>query len=144
MNLQAVTGPCYPWRSVGTRDCTTAEEIQMHRILTIAVAAIALCIGALLNAGAASAAFTENSQPLSFQSLSTATAGSATPSDSASPTGPVDPGTGETGEAKETRVDYAPYVIGAVVLAVLLAAVIVWRRRGGAGPSSKGPRRADT
>lgn len=116
----------------------------MHRILTIALAAIALCVGALLNAGAASSASPETSQPLSFHSLSTATAGSATPTDSASPTGPVDPGTGETGEAKETRVDYAPYVIGAVVVAALLAAVIVWRRSRGAGPSSKGPRRADT
>ncbi|MFE4228624.1 LuxR family transcriptional regulator [Arthrobacter sp. NPDC056886] len=46
-----------------------------------------------------------------------------------SPSGPVDPGTGESKEAKETRVDYAPYVIGAVVLVVLVASFIFWRKR---------------
>ncbi len=50
-------------------------------------------------------------------------------SPSPSPTGPVDPGTGESKEAKEARVDYAPYVIGAVVLVVLLASFIFWRKR---------------
>jgi cobalamin biosynthesis Mg chelatase CobN len=50
-------------------------------------------------------------------------------SPSPSPSGPVDPGTGETKEAKEARVDYAPYVIGAVVLVVLLACFIFWRKR---------------
>jgi cobalamin biosynthesis Mg chelatase CobN len=50
-------------------------------------------------------------------------------SPSPSPSGPVDPGTGESKEAKETRVDYAPYVIGAVVLVVLVASFIFWRKR---------------
>jgi hypothetical protein len=50
-------------------------------------------------------------------------------STSPSPSGPVDPGTGESKEAKEARVDYAPYVIGAVILVVLVASVIFWRKR---------------
>lgn len=50
-------------------------------------------------------------------------------SPSPSPSGPVDPGTGETKQAKEARVDYAPYVIGAVVLIVLIIGFIFWRKR---------------
>lgn len=48
---------------------------------------------------------------------------------SPSPSGPVDPGTGETKEAKQTRVDYAPSVIAGVVVVVLVASLIFWRRR---------------
>ena len=55
-----------------------------------------------------------------------------------SPSGPVDPGTGETKEAKETRVDYAPYVIGAVVLIVLVASFFFWRKRRISHPSKPG------
>ena len=57
---------------------------------------------------------------------------------SPSPSGPVDPGTGETKEAKEARVDYAPYVIGAVVLAVLVAGWIFWRKRRISHPTKSG------
>jgi hypothetical protein len=46
-----------------------------------------------------------------------------------SPSGPADSGTGETKESKETRVDYAPYVIGAIVVVVLVAAFFFWRKR---------------
>lgn len=116
----------------------------MHRILTLTLAAMALCAAALFPAGVASATTHQGSQPLSSQSQSADAAGAATPTGTATPPGPVDPGTGETGVAKETRVDYAPYVIAGVVAAVLLAAVLVWRRRGGAGPSSKAARRADS
>ena len=116
----------------------------MYRILTTTLAAIALFAAALLHSGVAAAATDQGSQPLTNQSQTTEAAGAATPTGTATPPGPVDPGTGETGVAKETRVDYAPYVIGGVVAAVLLAAVLVWRRRGGAGPSSRGARRADS
>lgn len=121
----------------------------MHRILTTAFAAMALGAAALLTAGVADAAPAEGIQVMSVASQTSTPSGGATPTGSASsgatPTGsasssgPVDPGTGETREAKETRVDYAPYVIGAAVVVVLVAAAVVLRRRG--GPSSKGPRR---
>jgi hypothetical protein len=121
----------------------------MHRILTTAFATLAVCAAALLTAGVAEAAPAEGIQVMSVASQTSTPSGGATPTGSASsgatPTGsasssgPVDPGTGETREAKETRVDYAPYVIGAAVVVVLVAAAVVLRRRG--GPSSKGPRR---
>lgn len=52
-----------------------------------------------------------------------------TPGGPSSPAGPADPGTGETREAKQTRVDYAPYVVGGVVLAAVAGAVALRRRR---------------
>ena len=58
-------------------------------------------------------------EPLTAQpSAGLAPAGSA-PAPSPSSSNPVDPGTGESGQAKQNRVDYAPYVIGAVVVVVL-------------------------
>jgi hypothetical protein len=54
---------------------------------------------------------------------------SASDSPTTTPSSPADAGTGETGEAKETRVEYAPYVIGGVVAVALVAALLVWRRR---------------
>ncbi|XAS62614.1 hypothetical protein ACOM2C_03765 [Pseudarthrobacter sp. So.54] len=60
-----------------------------------------------------------------------ATAASAAPTGSASTPGPVDPGTGGTPAAQETRVDCAPYVIIAAVIlaaAAAAAAAIPWRR----------------
>jgi hypothetical protein len=116
----------------------------MYRTLTTALAALALCAAALLTTGVASAAPASGIEGLTILSQTGSPSGSATPTDSASPSGPVDPGTGETREAKETRVDYTPYVVGALVIVVLLGATVVWRRRGGGGPSSKGPRRADS
>jgi hypothetical protein len=56
-------------------------------------------------------------------------------SPSPSPSNPVDSGTGETGQAKETRVDYAPYVIGAVIAVALIAALLFWRKRRISHPS---------
>jgi hypothetical protein len=50
-------------------------------------------------------------------------------SPSPSPSGPVEPGTGETKQAREPRVDYAPYFIGAVVSIVLITGFIFWRKR---------------
>ena len=60
---------------------------------------------------------------------------SSSSSPSTSPSNPVDSGTGETEEAKETRVDYAPYVIGAIVVVTLVAAVLFWRKRRISHPS---------
>jgi hypothetical protein len=114
----------------------------MRRTLTSALTALTLCAAALLTAGVAEAAPAEGLRAVSVVGQTASPSGSPTPSDAVSPSNPVDPGTGETREAKETRVDYAPYVIGALVALVLLGAVVVWRRRGGGGPSSKGPRRA--
>ncbi len=57
---------------------------------------------------------------------------------SPSPSNPVDSGTGETKESKETRVDYAPYVIGAVVVIALIAAYLFYRRRPVSHPSKPG------
>jgi hypothetical protein len=49
------------------------------------------------------------------------------PGDTAS-TGPANPGTGESSQNESTRLDYTPWVVGAVVLATLIA-VLIWRRR---------------
>lgn len=116
----------------------------MHRVFTTTLATLALCAAVLLPAGVAGAAPADSRSGAAYLSVAGSTQGPATPTNGTTPPGPVDPGTGETGQAKETRVDYAPYVIGAAVLALLIAAFVVWRRRGGAGPSSKAARRADT
>jgi LPXTG-motif cell wall-anchored protein len=113
----------------------------MYGIITPAFAALALFAAALLPVGAANAApanspaaLTVQGQapsgpPLSGPLRSVRPAGTATPTDSSSPAGPADPGTGETRNEKETRVDYAPYVIGAVLVLALIAAWLLWRRR---------------
>lgn len=51
-------------------------------------------------------------------------------SPSPSPTGPADPGTGEDRESKETRTDFGPLYIAAVVLIAAALAFILRRRRG--------------
>ena len=79
----------------------------MRSLLSTALATLTLCAAVLLPAGAASGAVWDPPAALSAVS---AVATAATPTDSATPPGPVDPGTGETPAAKETRVDYAPYV----------------------------------
>lgn len=43
---------------------------------------------------------------------------------------PANPGTGETAEAEGTRLNLAPYVLGAIVVLAVAVAVIWWRRRG--------------
>jgi hypothetical protein len=53
---------------------------------------------------------------------------SGTSSPSATPSGnPVNPGTGEPAESLETRTQFAPYVIGGILLITVLLAVF-WRR----------------
>lgn len=54
--------------------------------------------------------------------------GTATPTET-TPTGPANPGTGETQQAEERRLDWAPIVIGAILLALLIAILIMQRRR---------------
>jgi hypothetical protein len=49
------------------------------------------------------------------------------PGDTAS-TGPANPGTGESAKNESTRLDFAPWVIGAIALATLIV-VLIWRRR---------------
>ena len=53
--------------------------------------------------------------------------GAATPSEG-TPTGFGNPGTGETQQAEDARLDLAPIVIGAILL-VLLIVVVIWRRK---------------
>jgi cobalamin biosynthesis Mg chelatase CobN len=80
-------------------------------------------------AGTAAGNAIPGSSPVAASGTSSQALAAIFPMSSPSPSGPVDPGTGESKEAKEARVDYAPYVIGAVVLAVLVAGFIFWRRR---------------
>lgn len=110
----------------------------MHRTITTVLAALALCAAALLPAGAGTAAPAHSSSAPTIHgqapsptgpSLSAPPAATATPTDSSSPAGPVDPGTGETRDAKEARTDYAPYVIGAILVIVLIGAWFLWRYR---------------
>ncbi|MEC5191330.1 MULTISPECIES: LuxR family transcriptional regulator [unclassified Arthrobacter] len=89
------------------------------------LATLTLLAALLLPAAAASAV---PQGPVASLLSGGATAASATPTESASTPGPVDPGTGETPAAKETRVDYAPYVIIAAVILAAGAAAIAWRR----------------
>ena len=111
----------------------------MKSLLSFLFGGVLVCACLLLPSGAAGAA-AGGSPPAAASTLGSVFA-LATPTDSASTPGPVDPGTGETPAAKETRVDYAPYVIAAAVLVALAAAIVVWRRARG-GPSSKSVRRA--
>jgi hypothetical protein len=104
-------------------------------LLKTVLAALALCAAVVLPAGVAGAD--------SLPAVIVGGPSAATPTDSATPPGPKDPGTGESPEAKETRVDYAPYVIAAVLVIALGAAAVIWRRAGG-GPSSKSARGSTT
>ncbi|MFJ5862010.1 LuxR family transcriptional regulator [Pseudarthrobacter sp. NPDC092439] len=51
------------------------------------------------------------------------------PGDTAS-TGPANPGTGESAQKEDSRLDFAPWVIGAIALATLVVVLVWWRRRG--------------
>ena len=110
----------------------------MKSLLRTAFAALALCAAFLMPATAGSAATPNHADEVSALNTGSTT---PTPTDSASPAGPVDPGTGETPAAKETRVEYAPYVLAAVLILAVAAAALAWRRWG--GPSSKSARHGD-
>jgi hypothetical protein len=68
---------------------------------------------AVAGPGATGAGSWVSSPSSSPRDAMTSTGSSSSPT--ASPSGPADSGTGETKESKETRVDCAPYVIGAIV-----------------------------
>ncbi len=115
----------------------------MRRILRTLIAVVALLAAAPLAAGAAHArtapppgfAQAEVRAEVRATKVQAASAPAAALASTSSPsatdpasTGPANPGTGETADAEATRVDYAPWVIGAVAL-VTLAVVLIWRRR---------------
>jgi hypothetical protein len=115
----------------------------MRSSLRSALAVLTVIAAVLLPAGVVSVA--NASAPVASASPVTGSVGASStapnPSSSPSTPGPVDPGTGETPAAKQNRVDYAPYVIAAVVVLALAAAALAWRR-GKGGPSSKNVRHA--
>ena len=111
----------------------------MRKLLAMTTAVLALLIGGISFALPSQAA--TNDFPLSAQAVQMPleAAGSVQAATTPSPTGesspsaapsdnPVNPGTGEPAEDEGTRLDWAPYVIGAIVLGAILAAVL-WRRR---------------
>jgi cobalamin biosynthesis Mg chelatase CobN len=72
-----------------------------------------------------------------FTQGTTASSGGAWARSAASPTpspgdttstGPANPGTGESAQNESTRLDYTPWLIGAVALLTLIV-ILVWRRR---------------
>lgn len=105
----------------------------MHRILAaltlgLIVAAGTLSFAPQSTAAPARAGTVYSADVLSSVQISTAASSpspSATPSDN-----PVNPGTGEPAEEEANRTNFAPYVIGAVVVVTLVLALIWWRRRG--------------
>jgi hypothetical protein len=104
----------------------------MKRILKAVILALAMLAGAPAFATAATAAPPASAtfQAMGAQSdpgPAAVAAANPTPSDTAS-TSPANPGTGETAEQEGTRLDYAPWVIGAIAL-VTLVVVLIWRRR---------------
>lgn len=110
----------------------------MKTLLRTALVALLVLAGPALSLGAAHAApgvQGANASALfqgstgSFGGMWAPAASSPTPSpgDTAS-TGPANPGTGESARNEATRLDYTPWVIGAVVL-VTLVTILIWRRR---------------
>lgn len=110
----------------------------MKTILRTAITALLILAGPALSLGAAHAAAGAQAASTSallqgstgsFGGMWAPAASSPTPSpgDTAS-TGPANPGTGESARNEAARLDYTPWVIGAVVL-VTLVAILLWRRR---------------
>lgn len=111
----------------------------MRRRITDAFAVLAAVVAlstmahppgtATADGGSMLAAVEGQTPPATGPAPSTVPVVTPAPGDASSPAGPADPGTGETREAKQSRVDYAPYVVGAVLLAAVTGAVILRRRR---------------
>ncbi len=110
----------------------------MRKLLVMTTAVLALLVGGIVlalpsqAAPSASLFSTQVQAPVQTagdpQAAETPTPTSES-SASATPSGnPVNPGTGEPAESEGARLDWAPYVIGAIVLGAILAAVL-WRRR---------------
>lgn len=106
------------------------------RTLRTALIALLLISAPALSLGAAHASPAAGPAPAAVQGSSgssggvwaiTASSPTPSPGDTAS-TGPANPGTGESAQNESTRVNYAPWVIGAIALATLIV-VLIWRRR---------------
>jgi hypothetical protein len=97
----------------------------MKTLLRTALAALLLLAAPALSLGAAHASPAAGT-PATTVVLSAASP-TPSPGDTAS-SGPVNPGTGESAENESTRLDYTPWVIGAVVLVTLIA-ILLWQRR---------------
>jgi cobalamin biosynthesis Mg chelatase CobN len=97
----------------------------MKTLLKIALAALLVLAAPALSLSAAHAS------PAAHTTATTVALSAASPTPSPGDTnsaGPVNPGTGESAENESTRLDYTPWVIGAVVLVALIA-ILVWQRR---------------
>ena len=115
----------------------------MRRLLATLTALIALA-GAGLSLAVPSFAHTPASSAASagpavsripVQAGASVAAGTPAPTGTSSPSAtpsepPANPGTGEPEESETNRLEYAPYVIAAVLIITLLI-VFIWRRRRG-------------
>ena len=110
----------------------------MRTLIVLTTAVLAVFAGSF-SLAAPSHAATSGSPSSAHMPLEAAgnapVAGTASPtgesSPSATPSGnPANPGTGEPAESESTRINYAPYFIGAVLLITLVVALVWWRRRG--------------
>jgi hypothetical protein len=103
----------------------------MRTLFRTALMALLLIAAPALSAGAAQAGPTTLVHGITASSggawAQSAASPTPSPGDTAS-TGPANPGTGESAQNESTRLDYTPWVIGAVVLATLIV-ILVWRRR---------------
>jgi cobalamin biosynthesis Mg chelatase CobN len=111
-------------------------------LLAYGVGSLVFLSAGLLAAGLLAAGPASASSPVSVGGtvVETAQTGTSVPATSPSPDattdtptpspGPADPGTGETGEAKDTRTDFAPAYIAAIAVVVAVVVLVLWRRRG--------------
>lgn len=104
----------------------------MRRLLATLTAVLALAGSALSlavpSAAAAGSAVTA-AQAVAVQAGTPAPTGTSSPSATPSEP-PANPGTGEPAESEANRLNYAPYVIAAVLI-ITLVIIFVWRRRRG-------------
>ena len=110
----------------------------------VAIAGAALSLAAPTHAGPSAAAATGGHtvtvRPVTAHSVpvqagTSDAAGTPAPTGTSSPSAtpsepPANPGTGEPAESEANRLNWAPYVIGAVLIITALI-IFVWRRRRG-------------
>lgn len=116
----------------------------MRRLLATFIAILALAGAGLWFAtptyaasapGSSAAAAVPAAGHVPVQAGTSFAAGTPAPTGTSSPSAtpsepPANPGTGEPAESETNRLEYAPYVIAAVLIITLLV-VFVWRRRRG-------------